>query len=71
MYLKRASAILFQMLNQTLNYKLNTTNEKNFIYARIDILDHHYCVEVHQQLWQSYVDIGIQNPIWPVRLHIQ
>lgn len=71
MYLKRASTILFQMLNQTLNDQLKTKDEKNFIYTRIDLLDQQYCVEVHQQLWQSYLDIGIQKRTWPVRLSIQ
>ena len=71
MYLQRVSNILFQMLNKTLNYQLKTKDEKNFIYIRIDLLDQQYCVEVHQQLWQSYLDIGMQKRTWPVRLPIR
>jgi hypothetical protein len=70
MYLKRSSTILFQMLNKTLNYTLKIKNEKDFMYTRIDLLDQQYCLEVHQQLWQSYLDIGTQKHIWPVSLFI-
>ena len=68
MYLKRSSNILFQMLNQILNYRLKAKNEKDFIHTRIDLLDEHYCLETHQQLWQSYLEIGLQAHRWPVRL---
>jgi hypothetical protein len=71
MYLERSSTILFQMLNKTLNYALKIKAEKDFIYKRIGLLNQLYRLEVHQQLWQSYLDIGIQKHIWPVNLYIR
>ncbi len=55
------------MLQKRLNYKKwNGKDEKRFIYTRLDLLDQQYCLEVDQQLWQSYLDIGLQQHRWPV-----
>jgi len=68
MYLKRSPSILFQMLNKRLNYTLKKKDEQNFIYTRLNLLDQHYCLEVDLKLWQSYLDIGLQQHKWPVSL---
>jgi hypothetical protein len=66
MYLKRSSSTLFQMLNKTLHYIVKKKNEQKYIYVRLNLLDQQYWLEVDQQLWQSYLDIGLQQHIWPV-----
>jgi hypothetical protein len=59
MYLTRSSSVLDQILKKTFN-------EKRFLYARLRLLDEQYCLQTDQQLWQSYLDIGLQQHTWPV-----
>jgi hypothetical protein len=66
MYLERSSSILFQMLSKRLNYTIKKKDEQRFIHARLSLLDQHYCLGVNLQLWQSYLDIGLQQHRWPV-----
>ena len=66
MYLKRSSATLFQMLSKTLDYNFKEKEQQKYIYIRLNLLDQQYCLKVDQQLWQSYLDIGVQQHIWPV-----
>jgi hypothetical protein len=68
MYLTRSSAILYQILNKALNYSLKKKDEKQFINIRLQLLDQQYCLEMDQKLWQSYLDIGLQQYLWPVSL---
>ncbi|CAF5177972.1 unnamed protein product, partial [Rotaria magnacalcarata] len=68
MYLTRSSSILCQILNKALNYSLKKEDEKEFIFQRLQLLDQQYCLEMDRQLWQSYLDIGIQQNFWPVNL---
>ena len=68
MYLTRSSAILYQILNKALNYSLKKKDEKQFINVRLQLLDQQYCLEMDRQLWQSYLDIGLQQHLWPVSL---
>ncbi|CAF3341725.1 unnamed protein product [Rotaria socialis] len=65
MYLTRSSFELCEILNKTLNYSLKKTDEKQFIHVRLQLLDQQYCLEIDQQLWQSYLDIGLQQHLWP------
>ncbi|CAF4263437.1 unnamed protein product, partial [Rotaria magnacalcarata] len=39
--------------------------EKQFINVRLQLLDQQYCLEMDRQLWQSYLDIGLQQHLWP------
>ncbi|CAF2108805.1 unnamed protein product, partial [Rotaria magnacalcarata] len=68
-YLKRSPMILIQMLTNIINYNLKKKEEKIFLCHRLDLLDKHYYLQVHQQLWQSYSDIGIQQHRWPDQLY--
>ena len=68
MYLTRSSFVLYEILNKALNYSLKKTDEKQFIHVRLQLLDQQYCLEIDQQLWQSYLDIGLQEHLWPVSL---
>jgi len=70
MYLKRLPSKLFQMLSKLLNYPLKKKHEQRFIYVRLNLLDQHYCLAVNQQLWLSYLDIGLQQHIWPVSIFL-
>ncbi|CAF4085834.1 unnamed protein product, partial [Adineta steineri] len=65
MYLTRSSSILCQILNKTLNYTLKKQDEKQFIHIQLELLDQQYCLEKDQELWQSYLDIGLQQCVWP------
>ncbi|CAM4915791.1 unnamed protein product [Rotaria socialis] len=65
MYLTRSSPILYEILNKTLNYSLKKKDEQQFINVRLQLLDQQYCLEKDRQLWQSYLDIGLQQHLWP------
>ncbi|CAM4828906.1 unnamed protein product [Rotaria magnacalcarata] len=65
MYLTRSSSILYRILNKTLNYSLKKKDEKQFINVRLQLLDQQYCLEMDRQLWQSDLDIGLQQHLWP------
>lgn len=67
MYLTRSSSILCQILNKTFNEKkLKEKNEQIFISTLLELFDQQYYLEKEQELWQSYLDIGLQQQIWPV-----
>ena len=66
MYLKRSSFLLFQMLSQRLNYRIKKKDEQQFIHTRLELFDRYYCLEVDLQLWQSYLNIGLERQQWPV-----
>ncbi|CAF5184021.1 unnamed protein product, partial [Rotaria magnacalcarata] len=69
MYLKRLPLTFFPILSKKLNYTLKKKNERRIFYARLDLLDQQYCLEVDQHLWQSYLDIGLRKQIWPDQLY--
>ena len=68
MYLTRSSSILHQILNKALNFSIKKKDEKQFMNARLQLLDQQYGLEMDRQLWQSYLDIGLQQHLWPVSL---
>lgn len=70
MYLERASAVLFKTLSNRLNHPLKRQEDQRFIYARLDLLDRHYCSEVDRNLWKSYLNIGLIQRRWPVSVRI-
>ncbi|CAF5124479.1 unnamed protein product, partial [Rotaria magnacalcarata] len=65
MYLTRSSHLLYQILNKTLNYSLKNKDEKEFIFQRLQLLDQQFYLEMDQQLWQSYLDLSLQENLWP------
>jgi len=71
MYLTRSSSVLDQILNKTFNDSIKTIDEKRFLYARLQLLDEQYCLQTDQQLWQSYLDICLQQHTWPVCIFFQ
>ena len=58
MYLTRSPSILYQMLHTSLNYTFKKKDEQRFMYERLELLDQQYCLQMNQQLWQSYLNIG-------------
>ena len=66
MYLTRSSGTLDQILKQIFLDSIKTIDEKRFLYKRLELLDQQYCLEKEQQLWQSYLGIGLQQHTWPV-----
>jgi hypothetical protein len=66
MYLKRSPKILIKMLSKTLNHTFKEKVDEKFICIRLDLFDRFYCLRIGQQLWESYLDIGLQQHLWPV-----
>ncbi|CAF1379607.1 unnamed protein product [Adineta steineri] len=69
MYLQQSSWILFQTSGKRLNYSLNDKH-KQYIYTRLTILDHTYCLEVHLQLCKSFLEIGRTEHHWPEEVQL-
>ncbi|CAF2788571.1 unnamed protein product [Rotaria sp. Silwood2] len=67
-YLKRSPYVIMKMLSKTLNYTFKENNEKQFICIRLNLLDQYYFLRSEQELWNSYIDVGIQQHLWPDRL---
>ncbi|CAF5005094.1 unnamed protein product, partial [Rotaria magnacalcarata] len=54
---------------KTLNYTFKEKADERFIVARLDLFDRFYCLRIDLQLWESYLDIGLQQHLWPDRLY--
>ena len=65
-YLKRLSPILLQALRLQLDHALKKKIEQAFVYKRLQLLDKQFSLELHRSLWQSYMNMGSQQHIWPV-----
>jgi hypothetical protein len=59
------------MLGQKLNYSLKVKNEQQFIYTRLNLFDQYYCLDLDLKLQQSYLDTGLQQHSWPVRIFLK
>lgn len=60
--------MLFRLLNQTYHCSIKKKAEQLFIRARLNLFDQKYFLQVHLQLWQSYLTIGLEHHYWPVNL---
>ncbi|CAF0855175.1 unnamed protein product [Didymodactylos carnosus] len=57
---------MIEMNNTNTDYRRPIKKEEQiFIYEQLELLDQQYCLEMDQQLWQSYLDIDLQHHIWP------
>ena len=65
-YLRQSPHLVFQALSQQLNYQLNKKDEQLFIHLRLQLFDRQYRLDVDQHLWQSCLDLGCQENLWPV-----
>ena len=64
-YLKSPSSLLFSTLRRQLNHRLSNKIEQRFIYNRLRLLDRQYRLQLHQTIWQSYLNIGSKQQLWP------
>ena len=67
-YLKRLPRQLIQTLRRQMGRPLKTKSERKFIYARLQLLDQQYALNLHRSLWQSYFDLGFEHGQWPVSI---
>lgn len=65
-YLKTLSSALLQALRLQLDHTLKKKFEQIFVYKRLQLLDQQFSLELHQSLWQSYMNMGSQYQVWPV-----
>ncbi|CAF1465655.1 unnamed protein product [Rotaria sordida] len=65
MYLKRLLPRFFKRLSKILKYPLKDKVTRDFLCARFELMDQQHCLTVDQELWQSYVKIGLEHHIWP------
>ncbi|CAF1139902.1 unnamed protein product [Rotaria sordida] len=70
MYLKQSPSIVIKTLSKALNFTFKEKGEKTFICIRLSLLDQYYCLQLQQQLWNSYLDVGIQQQLLPDRLYM-
>ncbi|CAF4964931.1 unnamed protein product [Rotaria sp. Silwood1] len=68
-YLKRSSSVILKMLSKTLNYTFKENSEKKFLCVRLNLLDQSYFLRLEEELWNSYLDVGIKQHLWPDRLY--
>ena len=64
--IKNDRSEIIKMLTTTINCNFKKKEERIFLCHRLHLSDKHYYLQVYQQLWQSYFDIGIQQHRWPV-----
>ncbi|CAF1927930.1 unnamed protein product [Rotaria magnacalcarata] len=69
LYLIRSPMAIIKMLTNIINCNFKKKEEQLYICHRLDLFDKHYYLQVHQQLWQSYLDIGMQQHRWPNQMY--
>ncbi|CAF1273836.1 unnamed protein product [Rotaria sp. Silwood1] len=68
-YLTHSPHLIFQALRQELNRAINKKDERIFLHVRLQLLDRQYRLELDQRLWQSYLNVGLQEKLWPRSLY--
>jgi hypothetical protein len=68
LYLKLLPNLIFKVLRSQLKYPLNDKQEQTFIYNRLQMFDQHFRLDLHQNLWQTYLTIGTKQQLWPVSI---
>ncbi|CAF1393936.1 unnamed protein product [Rotaria sordida] len=68
-YLTHSPYLIFQALRQEFNSAINKKVERIFLHVRLQLFDRQYRLELDQRLWQSYLDIGLQEKLWPRSLY--
>ncbi|CAF4050299.1 unnamed protein product [Rotaria sp. Silwood2] len=64
-YLTKAPNLLFQNLRLQLKQKLNTKKQQRFIHCRLQLFDQQQRLDIHRNLWQSYLTLGSEHQLWP------
>ena len=65
-YLKILQNLLFQTLRIQLKHTLKKKKEQKYIHDRLRLLDQQYRLELHQNLWPTYLTLGLEHQLWPV-----
>lgn len=65
-YLKMPQRLLVRSLRLHLDHPLEKEIEQNYLLRRLHLIDEQFCVDRIQHLYQSYLDLGSQDQIWPV-----
>jgi len=65
-YLKKAPNLLFQSLRLQLKHKLKKKNQQRFLHHRLQLIDQQYRLNLHRNLWQSYLTLGSEHQTWTV-----
>jgi hypothetical protein len=69
-YLKMPRRLLLRSLHLQLNCPLKKKKKQRFVLSRLKIVDQQFCLEQIRYLYQTYLDLGLQEQVWPVRFSI-
>ncbi|CAF4171520.1 unnamed protein product, partial [Rotaria sordida] len=64
-YLKTHPNLLFRTLRLLLKHTLRKKSERQFLHSRLQLLDQQCRLELRQNLWQSYLNLGTEKEVWP------
>ena len=67
-YLKMPKKLLLHSLRQQLNHPIKIKKEQSFVLARLQLLDHQFCLDQVRYLYQSFFDQGRRVQMWPVSI---
>ncbi|CAF1427583.1 unnamed protein product [Rotaria sordida] len=71
-YLKVSWNILMNNLKTDLNHPLKKRNEQKFVYTRLHLFNEEFTLNLNQDIWQSYLDLGSQQQypqVWPSEIY--
>jgi hypothetical protein len=69
-YLKMSRRLLLHSLHLQLNCPLKKKKEQRFVLSRLKIVDQQFSLEQIRYLYQTYLDLGLQQQVWPVSFSI-
>ncbi|CAF1496434.1 unnamed protein product [Adineta steineri] len=71
-YLRASWQTLMNALRKHLNHPLKKRNEQKFVCSRLHLFDEEFALDLNRYLWQSYLDIGLQQQqlqVWPNNIY--
>lgn len=69
-YCKLVPNLFFQTLRLYIHHSLKKKKEKQYVHKRLQLLDRQYRLELHRNLWQSYLTLGSQHQLWAVSIRL-
>jgi hypothetical protein len=69
-YLKIPRRLLLHSLHLQLNCPLTKKKEQHFVLSRLTIVDQQFCLKHIRYLYQTYLDLGLQEQVWLVSFSI-
>ncbi|CAF3880665.1 unnamed protein product [Rotaria sp. Silwood1] len=64
-YLRAHPNLLFRSLRLLLKHKLRKKSERQFLHSRLQLIDQQCRLELRQNLYQSYLNLGSEKEVWP------